>query len=125
METIVLNIRWAGYLLFAIGLINWRYQNSFEKGAPLWIFGLALIVGTYIPAVTKVMVLDQVQWQGPSCLAIDDAGNAVTLGEPAEALLGKEPRGISVKFPFHRGAVVNEQWGEQFLQILIKQKVFL
>jgi hypothetical protein len=55
METIVLNIRWAGYLLFAIGLINWRYQNSFEKGAPLWMFGLALIVGTYIPAVTKVM----------------------------------------------------------------------
>ena len=55
METIVLNIRWAGYLLFASGLINWRYQNSFEKGAPLWIFGLALIVGTYIPAVTKVM----------------------------------------------------------------------
>jgi hypothetical protein len=55
METIVLNIRWAGYLLFAIGLINWRYQNSFEKGAPVWMFGLALIIGTYIPAVTKVM----------------------------------------------------------------------
>lgn len=55
METIVLNIRWAGYLLFAIGLINWRYQNSFEKGAPLWMFGLALIIGTYIPAVTKVL----------------------------------------------------------------------
>ena len=55
METIVLNIRWAGYLLFAIGLINWRYQNSFEKGAPLWMFGIALIIGTYIPAVSKVM----------------------------------------------------------------------
>ena len=55
METIVLNIRWAGYLLFAIGLINWRYQNSFEKGAPLWMFGLAVIICTYIPAVTKVM----------------------------------------------------------------------
>jgi hypothetical protein len=55
METIVLNIRWAGYLLFAIGLINWRYQNSFEKGAPVWMFGLALIIGSYIPAVTKVM----------------------------------------------------------------------
>lgn len=55
METIILNVRWAGYLLFAIGLINWRYQNSFQKGAPLWIFGLALILGTYIPAVTKVM----------------------------------------------------------------------
>ena len=55
METIVLNIRWAGYLLFAIGLINWRYQNSFQKGAPLWMFGLALIVGTYIPAVSKVI----------------------------------------------------------------------
>ena len=55
METIALNIRWAGYLLFAIGLINWRYQNSFEKGAPLWMFGLALIIGTYIPAVTKAM----------------------------------------------------------------------
>jgi hypothetical protein len=55
METIVLNIRWAGYLLFAIGLINWRYQNSFEKGAPLWMFGLALIIGTYIPAAAKVM----------------------------------------------------------------------
>ncbi|MGA0002541.1 MAG: hypothetical protein ACO3GT_00400 [Candidatus Nanopelagicales bacterium] len=55
METIVLNIRWAGYLLFAIGLINWRYQNSFEKGAPLWMFGLAVVIGTYIPAVTKVM----------------------------------------------------------------------
>lgn len=55
METIVLNIRWAGYLLFAMGLINWRYQNSFEKGAPLWMFGLALIIGTYIPAVKKIM----------------------------------------------------------------------
>ena len=55
METIVLNSRWAGYLLFAIGLINWRYQNSFEKGAPLWMFGLALIIGTYIPAISKVM----------------------------------------------------------------------
>ena len=55
METIVLNIRWAGYLLFAIGLINWRYQNSFEKGAPLWMFGLALIIGTDIPAAAKVM----------------------------------------------------------------------
>ena len=55
METIVLNIRWAGYLLFAIGLINWRYQNSFEKGAPLWMFGLALIIGTYIPAISIVM----------------------------------------------------------------------
>jgi hypothetical protein len=55
METIVLNMRWAGYLLFAIGLINWRYQNSFEKGAPLWMFGLALIIGTYIPAVSKVI----------------------------------------------------------------------
>jgi VIT1/CCC1 family predicted Fe2+/Mn2+ transporter len=55
METIVLNMRWAGYLLFAIGLINWRYQNSFEKGAPLWMFGLALIIGTYIPAVSQVI----------------------------------------------------------------------
>jgi hypothetical protein len=55
METILLNIRWAGYLLFAIGLINWVYQSSFEKGAPLWMFGLALIIGTYVPAVTKVM----------------------------------------------------------------------
>lgn len=55
MESIILNIRWAGYLLFAIGLINWRYQNSFEQGAPLWMFGLALIIGTYIPAVNKVM----------------------------------------------------------------------
>jgi hypothetical protein len=55
METLVLNIRWAGYLLFAIGLINWVYQSSFEKGAPLWMFGLVLILGTYIPATTKVM----------------------------------------------------------------------
>ena len=55
METIILNMRWAGYLLFAIGLINWRYQNSFQKGAPLWMFGLALIIGTYIPAVSKVI----------------------------------------------------------------------
>jgi hypothetical protein len=31
------------------------YQNSFEKGAPLWMFGLALIIGTYVPAITKVM----------------------------------------------------------------------
>ncbi|NBO27194.1 MAG: hypothetical protein EBU96_10490 [Actinobacteria bacterium] len=56
METIILNMRWAGYLLFAIGLINWRYQNSFEKGAPLWMFGIALSVATYIPAVAKVLV---------------------------------------------------------------------
>ena len=49
-------MRWAGYLLFAIGLINWRYQNSFEKGAPLWIFGLVLSIATYIPAVAKVLV---------------------------------------------------------------------
>jgi hypothetical protein len=49
-------MRWAGYLLFAIGMINWRYQNSFQKGAPLWLFGLALLIGTYIPAVAKVLV---------------------------------------------------------------------
>ena len=55
METIILNMRWAGYLLFAIGMINWRYQNSFQKGAPLWLFGLALLIGTYIPAVAKVL----------------------------------------------------------------------
>ena len=55
METIILNMRWAGYLLFAIGLINWRYQNSFEKGAPLWIFGLVLLIGTYIPATAKIL----------------------------------------------------------------------
>ena len=48
-------MRWAGYLLFAIGLINWRYQNSFEKGAPLWIFGLVLLIGTYIPATAKIL----------------------------------------------------------------------
>jgi hypothetical protein len=48
-------MRWAGYLLFAIGMINWRYQNSFQKGAPLWLFGLALLIGTYIPAVAKVL----------------------------------------------------------------------
>ena len=51
-----MNMRWAGYLLFAIGLINWRYQNSFVKGAPLWIFGLALILSTYVPALAKVLV---------------------------------------------------------------------
>jgi len=56
METIILNMRWAGYLLFAIGMINWRYQNSFQKGAPLWLFGLALLIGTYIPAVAKFLV---------------------------------------------------------------------
>jgi hypothetical protein len=56
VETIILNMRWAGYLLFAIGMINWRYQNSFQKGAPLWLFGLALLIGTYIPAVAKVLV---------------------------------------------------------------------
>ena len=55
METIILNMRWAGYLLFAIGMINWRYQNSFQKGAPLWMFGLALLVSTYIPAVAKLL----------------------------------------------------------------------
>jgi len=48
-------MRWAGYLLFAIGLINWRYQNSFEKGAPLWIFGLVLLIGTYMPATAKIL----------------------------------------------------------------------
>jgi len=56
METILLNVRWAGYLLFAIGLINWRYQNSFQKGAPLWMFGIALILATYVPAISKVLV---------------------------------------------------------------------
>lgn len=56
METLVMNMRWAGYLLIALGLINWRYQNSFVVGAPLWMFGLALIIGTYIPAVHKLLV---------------------------------------------------------------------
>jgi hypothetical protein len=51
-----MNMRWAGYLLIAFGLINWRYQNSFVVGAPLWIFGLALIIGTYVPAVHKLLV---------------------------------------------------------------------
>ncbi len=49
-------MRWAGYLLIAIGLINWRYQNSFIVGAPLWMFGLVLIAGTYIAAVKKLLV---------------------------------------------------------------------
>jgi hypothetical protein len=56
METLVMNMRWAGYLLIAIGLINWRYQNSFIVGAPLWMFGLVLIIGTYIAAVKKLLV---------------------------------------------------------------------
>ena len=56
METLVINMRWGGYLLIAFGLINWRYQNSFAVGAPLWMFGLALIIGTYIPAVHKLLV---------------------------------------------------------------------
>lgn len=51
-----MNMRWAGYLLIAFGLINWRYQNSFMVGAPLWMFGLVLIIGTYIPAVHKLLV---------------------------------------------------------------------
>jgi hypothetical protein len=49
-------MRWAGYLLFAFGMINWRYQNSFQKAAPLWMFGLALLIGTYIPAVANILV---------------------------------------------------------------------
>jgi hypothetical protein len=53
METIIMNMRWAGYLLIAIGLINWRYQNSFAKGAPLWIFGLLLIAGTFMPTISR------------------------------------------------------------------------
>jgi hypothetical protein len=56
VETIILNMRWAGYLLFALGMINWRYQNSFIKGAPLWMLGLVLIISTYIPAVSKLLV---------------------------------------------------------------------
>lgn len=51
-----MNMRWAGYLLIAFGLINWRYQTSFAVGAPLWMFGLALTIGTYIPAVHKLLV---------------------------------------------------------------------
>jgi hypothetical protein len=56
METLLMNMRWAGYLLIAIGLINWRYQNSFIVGAPLWMCGLVLIIGTYIAAVKKLLV---------------------------------------------------------------------
>ena len=56
METLLLNMRWGGYLLIAFGLINWRYQNSFLVGAPLWIFGLMLIIGTYIDPVKKILV---------------------------------------------------------------------
>jgi hypothetical protein len=55
VETIIMNMRWAGYLLFALGMINWRYQNSFGKGAPLWICGLAILGATYIPAVSKFL----------------------------------------------------------------------
>ena len=51
-----MNMRWAGYLLFALGMINWRYQNSFVKGAPLWMLGLVLIISTYVPAVSKLLV---------------------------------------------------------------------
>ena len=55
METIIMNMRWAGYLLIAIGLINWRYQNSFGKGSPIWIFGLLLIVATFVPGIAKFL----------------------------------------------------------------------
>lgn len=48
-----MNMRWAGYLLTAFGLINWRYQNSMAKGVPLVVFGISLIIAAWVPALAK------------------------------------------------------------------------
>ncbi len=48
-----MNMRWAGYLITAFGLINWRYQNSFAKGAPLLIFGVSLMIAAWVPQLAK------------------------------------------------------------------------
>jgi len=48
-----MNMRWAGYLITAFGLLNWRYQNSFTKGAPLMIFGLSLLIAAWVPQLAK------------------------------------------------------------------------
>lgn len=48
-----MNMRWAGYLLTAFGLINWRYQNSLAKGAPLVIFGVCLMIAAWVPQLAK------------------------------------------------------------------------
>ncbi len=48
-----MNMRWVGYLLTAFGLINWRYQNSLAKGAPLVIFGVSLLIAAWVPQLAK------------------------------------------------------------------------
>ncbi|MEY4100827.1 MAG: hypothetical protein RLZZ567_69 [Actinomycetota bacterium] len=47
------NARWAGYLFIALGLINWRYQDSNPNAATNSLFLIAGGVLTLILAFTK------------------------------------------------------------------------
>lgn len=59
------NYRMGGYLLFACGLINLRYQwgepDILSRSAVIFIPGAAIIGATFIPAVLKVLARREVK----------------------------------------------------------------
>ena len=59
------NYRMGGYLLFACGLINLRYQwgesDIVSRSAMIFVPGAAIIGGTYVPAVLKVLARREIK----------------------------------------------------------------
>ena len=60
------NYRMGGYLLFAIGLINLRYQwgepGIVQRSATIFIPGALILLATYIHALKPVMMRKEVQY---------------------------------------------------------------
>ena len=60
------NYRMGGYLLFAIGLINLRYQwgepGIVQRSATIYIPGALILLATYIQALKPVMMRKEVQY---------------------------------------------------------------
>lgn len=73
-------------------------------------------------AQTKVISNGKVIWQEPTCLSVNEQGQALNIGQVASVLLGKTPPGIKVVFPVAGAACVDEAWLDQYLYLL-KQKI--
>ena len=60
------NYRIGGYLLFAIGLINWRYQwgepGIVQRSATIFTPGVLVILATFIAPLKPVMMRKEVQY---------------------------------------------------------------
>jgi rod shape-determining protein MreB len=74
-------------------------------------------VNTLVYVAGRGLVIDE-----PSAIAIDKATGAVTaVGEPADVLAGKEPRGVNVLHPLRDGVVADLDGAVAMLQAFLRR----